>query len=71
MNKDLFVIKNLNTGKYIDEDHDSGGYPYDVELHRAKVYLTLESAEKYYKVCNWNGKEKWEIHRLLISSEPV
>lgn len=62
-----YVIKNNDTDKWINIDNASGGYPYDVDIHKAKIFYDKESALKYLKVMNKN----WSLFRLDMFVFPV
>ena len=49
----FFAIKNTKTGKLIDIDHDSGGYPYDVSELDAQRFDNLSIAKNYCKHFNY------------------
>lgn len=64
---EFYVIINTTSGKYIDVDSHSGGYPYEVEhILRANKFIEKEDAEHYKKICD--GKT-WVIKRAVIALE--
>lgn len=42
--KNMYVIKNDATGRFIAIDNSSGGYPYDTEIHTAKFWHDTDDA---------------------------
>ena len=72
-----YVIKNTTTGKYIDIDSASGGYPYEVDfLYSAHVFHSKEDALKYKKVMKPGESESlkndnWELHLVIPTTRKV
>jgi hypothetical protein len=63
----MYVIKNNDTDKWIGVDYNSGGYPYDTEIQRAKIFSTKESALNYRNIMKLN----WSLFQLELNSIPV
>lgn len=48
-----YIIKNIDTNKYIGMDENSGGYAYETDdILRAYITDNLEDITKYKNVCN-------------------
>ena len=46
----MYIIQNPKTGKFIQLDIPSGGYPFETEWYNAKFWTSLEEAKKYREV---------------------
>jgi hypothetical protein len=64
--KNMYVIKNDDTGKFIAIDNSSGGYPYDTEIHNAKFWHDKDDAFRYKNVFK---NEKWSLHTISFEIE--
>ena len=64
--KNMYVIKNDATGKFIAVDNSSGGYPYDTEIHTAKFWYDKDDAFRYKNVFK---NEKWSLHTVSFELE--
>jgi len=63
MKNQIYIILDKNSNKYIALDRDSGGYPYQTEIHLAKFWANLVAAEEYLKLF---PRENWEILQILF-----
>lgn len=63
-----YVIKNYKTGKYINIDQSSGGYPYQTDIENAKFWYNRKLVLDYIKIFS---NEPWELHELVITSELI
>ncbi len=65
-----YVIKNPETGKYIQIDQSSGGYPYETELKDAKFWTVkcqaLDYKASFYSENNTYKANNWEIRELEL-----
>lgn len=63
----FYVILNEATGKFIDVDSHSGGYPYEVDhILRAEKFRNKEEAVHYKQICKG---DTWVIKLATISLE--
>ena len=67
MDDKMYVIKNNETNKWIAIDSTSGGYPYDTEIHNAKIFYDKKSALNYKNVMKGN----WSLFQLQVHGIPV
>jgi hypothetical protein len=65
---EYYVLKNEKTGKFINIDRESGGYPYDTELIYAKFFSSISEAGEYNDMFK---KERWKLGKLKIDFIPI
>ncbi len=68
INADIaYILKDTKTGKYINIDRTSGGYPYKTSFHNAKLWYDKTEAKEYYNICS---DEEWTIHKVTVEDTP-
>jgi hypothetical protein len=67
-----YVLKNKETGKYIAVDHNSGGYPYDVDsIFLATLWKTAYEATRYTAVMSWKDYDNPLYEMELFSAKTM